>query len=133
MATFTASEGVSLTAGAAFVAADFGKCLEVTGDQTVTIANAITDTIVGVLGYAPAASGDAVNVILLKGIIKVQAGGTITAGQIVVPAADGQVTGVADINALGANVMGIGVALEGGAAGELIDVLAQPLTSAASA
>lgn len=130
MAAFESATGISLLAGADFVEADFGKCLEVGSDGRVTIANAVTDTIVGILGYAPATTGASVNVILLHGRIKFRAGGTITAGQILVPAADGEVTGVANIDALGANVMGVGIALEGGAAGEIIEGVGYPLTSA---
>lgn len=133
MATSSNVSTLSLIAGAAFVEADFGKVVEVSGVRTVTLANATTDTVAGVLAMAPAAIGDTVPVAELSGIIKVQAGGNITAGQILVPAADGQVTGVADINALGANVMGIGIALEAGVAGQIIEAIGMPLTSAASA
>ena len=133
MASSNASMGVPLIAGAAFTAADFGKLVKISAARTVTLVSALTDTVAGVLAQAPAASGESVTIAQLQGIIKVQAGATITVGHILIPATDGQVTGVATIDALGANIMGIGIALEGGADGEIIEALAMPLTSAASA
>lgn len=132
MATTESINTVSLIAGAAFAAGDFGKLVEIdsSASRTVTIVNGLADTVVGVLAEVPVLIGQAVPVALLAGILKVQAGAGITAGQILVPAADGQVTGVANIGAILADVMGVGIALEDGVDGQIIEMLAMPLTSA---
>ncbi len=125
---------LSMIAGAAFAEGDFGKCLEVSADNTVTLVDGLTDTVVGLLGSAPAAQGDTVPVVPLNaGRLKFHAGGAITAGQILVPAADARVTGVANIDAIGVNVMGVGVALEDAVAGQIFEGVGMPLVSAASA
>ena len=122
---------LSLLAGAAFVADDFGKCVEVSADNEVTLADGVTDTIVGILGSAPAAQGDVVPVITLNGARgKVKAGGTITAGQILVPAADGEVTGVANVAALAAGQMGVGIALEGAVDQQIFEAALYPIVGA---
>lgn len=121
---------LSMIAGAAFVAADFGKCVEISGENTVTIADATTDHVAGVLGTAPAAIGDTVPVVVLNGARgKIKAGGTITAGQILVPAADGEVTGVANIAALPAGGMGVGIALEAAVDGQIFEAVLMPFSN----
>ena len=134
MASFQKAETVTLEAGAAFTNADFGKLVEMSAtDRRVTIVDGTTDTIVGVLAETPKTEGEGVAIALLHGILKMQAGGNVTAGQIAVPANDGQVTGVANIAALGADVMGVGVFVTSGAEDEIVEVLAMPLVSATSA
>ena len=132
MATTDGACSLTLLAGAAFAAADVGKLVTVSGARTVSLVSATDDTVAGILG-STAASGEGVPVLELRGIVKIQAGATVSAGQIAVPAADGQITGVADIDAIGANVMGVGIILEAGVDGQLVEVLAMPLVSAASA
>ena len=133
MATTEGACSLSLLAGAAFVAADLGKLVTISGANTVSIVSGLTDTVAGVLGQSPAAQGEEIAVLELRGRIKVRAGGSVSAGQIAVPAANGKITGVASIDALGANVMGIGIILESGVDEQIVEVLAMPLTSAASA
>ena len=68
------------------------------------------------------------------GILKIKAGGAITAGQLVVPSATaGRVDGVADIGSLADDQMAIGVALEDAADGDIFSVLAQTIAAPHSA
>lgn len=127
MASFENAKSVSLIAGSDFTG-DLHKLVEVTGANTVDIVNATTDHVAGVVGEEVTA-GVVCPVVLLQGRVKVLAGGVITAGQILVPAADGSVTGVANLGAIPLDSMGVGIALTGGASGEVIEMLAQPIAA----
>lgn len=64
------------------------------------------------------------------GVLKVTAGGTITAGQLLVADTDaGRVVGVADQAALVADTIAVGVALESAVDGDIFEMLAQVQTS----
>lgn len=127
MASHDGAKSVSLVAGAA--------C---TNGQVLALATGLaeptsgtTDVVVGVCGET-VAIGDAVPVVLLEGILEVTAGAAITQGQLCVPDATGRVTGVASIATITAGGMSIGTALDAaGAAGDVIRVLANPLTAIA--
>lgn len=121
---------LSMLAGAAFVEGDFGKCLVVSADNTVSLGAAATESIVGLLGSAPAAIGDVVPVVQLQGRVKMLAAGTIAAGNLLICGAAGSVTGVANIGALVADQMAVGVALEAAVAGQIFEAVGLPLSSA---
>jgi len=125
MATHQATEAVTLVAESAITVS---RALEVTSSGTVQHASAQTDAIVGVAAESVAA-GDSVGVTLLKGVCEMEAGGTITAGQLVVAAATGTVTGVASLAAVPVDSMAIGVALDGASSGDIFRVLALPLAA----
>lgn len=129
MATHEGVKTVTLTAGAALTN---GQVVEVTGVRTVSPASAVTDVVVGVVAETVASGGD-VPIALLQGVVEVRAGGSITAGQICVPDASGDVTGVTGTGALAADQMGIGVALTAAADGEIFSMLAQPVAAPHSA
>ena len=94
MATTNAVSTNTYKAATDFAAGDLGKLVRISAADTVSIVDAVTQTPIGVLAEAPAKAGQAVPVARLQGIIKVRAGGAVTAGQLAVPAADGRVTGV---------------------------------------
>lgn len=125
MASHDAVKTVTLIAGAALTN---GQVLEVTGARTVAPTGAVTDVVVGVCAET-VASGSDVPVALLQGIVEVKAGGGVTAGEICVPDATGTVTGVAGTGALAADQMGIGIALNTAVAGEIFEMLAQPVAA----
>ncbi|ADK73474.1 hypothetical protein RDJLphi1_gp73 [Roseobacter phage RDJL Phi 1] len=107
------------------------------GVAKVIKVTAVTDTAIGILAEEPDAAattdGQAVSVVMLGsgGRAMVKAGATITAGQLVVAdATAGRVAGVADIAALVADSMAIGVALESAVDGDIFEVLLQPISSA---
>ena len=92
---------------------------------------AVTDVAIGVLAEDPDGAADSdgemVAVALLHGVLKMKAGGTVTAGDIVVADTDaGRVVTVADIATLAADSMAVGVALETAADGEIFMCLAYP-------
>lgn len=126
MAVSEAVKTISFVAGEAFVAADVGKLVEVSGANTVALVNAATDLPVGVLAEAPLEIGQAVPVALIAagGRLKIQAGAAITAGQLLIAAADGQVTGVAGVGNLAADTTAVGIALMDGEDGEMIEMSA---------
>ena len=133
MATTNAVSTNTYKAATDFAVEDLGKLVRISAADTVSIVDAVTQTPIGVLAEAPAKAGQAVPVARLQGIIKVRAGGAVTAGQLAVPAADGRVTGVADINSIPADTMSVGVFNAGGAAGDLIALNAQPVGGNTSA
>ncbi len=116
---------------------DFGELLQIENDAgvgKVIKTTAVTNSPVGVLAEEPDADrttdGLTVPVALLEGIIKVKAGATITAGQLIVPdVTAGRVAGVANQAALVADSTAIGIALESAADGEIFEMLAQVMTS----
>ncbi len=129
MASYNNVKTVTLIAGEDLTG-DFGKLLEIASDGEATVVNGLTDVPVAICAEEVDAAGKAFTAVLIAGggIGMVQAGGTITAGQICIPATDGQVTGVAAITNVGDGVTGIGVALEGASDGDTFRVLLQPIT-----
>lgn len=107
------------------------------GVAKVIKVTAVTDTAIGILAEEPddaaTTDGQAVSVVMLGsgGRAMVKAGATITAGQLVVSdTTAGRVAGVADVAALVADSMAIGIALESAVDGDIFEVLLQPMTSA---
>lgn len=103
-----------------------------TNGEVVTISSgqaaqaAATDFLAGVCAETVGA-GDSVPVAKLEGILEVLVGtGGITQDELAVVVADG-VTGVAALTNIAVDNMAIGVALETGAAGEIVRVFASPL------
>jgi hypothetical protein len=130
MATHQATVGVTLVAAEALAV---GQTVEIDTSGEAAIPDAVTDVIVGVAGET-VALGESVTIVQLQGIVEMIAGGTITAGQIVVPAATvGRVTGIANTGALAVDQMGIGVALDGASTGEVFRVFAQSIAAPHSA
>lgn len=120
---------ISMIAGASFVAADFGKLVKVTGANTAVLVAAVTDAPIGVIAEVPVGIGEELPVAVIGGGGRglVLAGGSITAGQLVVPAADGTVTGVANTGALAVDQMAIGMALADASSGEIFEVMFQSI------
>lgn len=107
------------------------------GIAKVVKVTAVTDVAIGVLAEEPrtdvTTDGQAVSVVMLasggRGMMK--AGATITAGQLVVSdTTAGRVAGVADIAAMVADSMSVGIALESAVDGDIFEVYLQPMTSA---
>lgn len=96
--------------------------VKVSGNNTVTVCAAITDTPIGVLQNNPA-SGEAA-VVCVFGITKVVADGTLAAGNLIGTSADGQ----ADAIAAGADttVTTVGQALNAASAGETVEMFLNP-------
>ena len=102
-----------------------GKVIKVT---------ATTDSPVGILAEDPdsvaTTDGVTVPVVLLQGIVKIKAGGAVTAGQLLIPdATAGRVIGVANQAALAADVVSVGIAMESAVDGDIFEMLAQVMTS----
>lgn len=132
---YQAAKAVNLVAGQD-LNGDLFEAVTIDSDGRVVKTAAATDVIVGVIGENPGrttADGvDTVPVVLLQGVILVKAGASFNAGSVVVShgaTTPGTVTGVAGTGALAADQMGIGIALEAGAAGKVIRVLAQPIAA----
>lgn len=126
--------------GASFVG-DFAKIVKVNSSGQVVLAGGAaarsTDVVLGVIAEGTSESpsdvgtrtppvGSAVSIAHIGGggILKVRAGASITAGQIVIPHASGtdaagSVAGVADLGSLGQDQMGIGIAIESASAGDI--------------
>ena len=132
MATTTELKVISLPAGEDLTG-DGNELLTINAAGNVIKAAAVTSHVIGVLASNPGttAAGDIVPVALIGGggLGKVKASAAITRGHIVVPTATaGKAAGVANIAALAANQMGIGVALQAAtAANEVIEVLFQTI------
>lgn len=108
---------------------DVGKVIKTT---------AVTNTPIGVLAEEPrtdaTTDGETVPVVLLQGVVKMKAGATITAGQLIVPdVTAGRVAGVANVGALAADSMAVGVAMESAVDGDIFEVLAMPIAAPHSA
>lgn len=137
--SYESTQAVTLIAGED-LRGDVFKLLQLENDggvAKVIKTTAVTDTTIGILAEEPDAAattdGQAVSVVLLGsgGRAMVKAGATITAGQLVVAdATAGRVAGVANIAALVADSMAIGVALESAVDGDIFEVLLQPISSA---
>lgn len=103
-----------------------GKVIKTTG-PTVTPIGVLMESVDATTG----ADGRTVAVALLQGIVPVKAGGSVTAGQILVADTDaGRVVGVANVAALAADTVAVGVALESASDGQVFNMLAQVMTSA---
>lgn len=125
-------KSVTLTAGES-LDGDIYEIVMVDTDGTVIKTTAATDAAIGVISESldatTGADGNAVRVDLFGagGILEVKAGGTITAGDLV--AADGTSAG-ADLAAVAADVVVVGVALESAVTGDVIQVIGQVMSSA---
>lgn len=109
---------------------DFAEVVAVNSSGRVIKTTAATDVIVGVVAEDPGRTTvdgeDRVPIALIGGggVLKMKAGATINAGDIIVPDTDaGRVAGVANIAALVANQMGVGYALEAAVDGDIFEVL----------
>lgn len=140
MAVYENVELVTLIAGED-LRGDLYEILQFENDSNVAKvikATAVTNTVIGVLAEEPrsdvSTDGYSVSVALLKGIVKVKAGAAITAGQLIVPdTTTGRVAGVANVGALAADSMAIGVALVSAADGDIFSMLAMPIAAPHSA
>ncbi len=120
---------------------DAFELLQVENDNgvgKVIKATAVANTVIGVLAENPDSAattdGETVPVVMLQGVIKMKAGATITAGQLIVPdATAGRVAGVANAAALAVDSMAVGVALESAVDGDIFEVLAQTIAAPHSA
>lgn len=141
MAAYEGTQARNLIAGEDLRTDPIGTLLKVELDGTVAKVikvTATTDTPIGLLAEVPdqetTTDGKAVPVVTFGPIAKGVAGATITAGQLLIAhATAGRLTGVADQDALAANVTSVGVALEDAAVGETFEFLMQLMTSSASA
>lgn len=132
MASTESAKSVSMLAGSDLTG-DLYKVVRITADNTADLATTAIQTSVGIVGEE-VTIGRVFPVVLLSGRVKVLAGAAITVGELLIVDATSRVLGVADIDTLGVNEMAIGVALQAaGAAGEIIEMLGMPITSAASA
>jgi hypothetical protein len=140
MASYQAAKVVSLIAGES-LASDIYEIVQFENDggvAKVIKATAVTNTVIGVvaenLDATSGADGETVPIALLTGILKMKAGATITAGQLIVPdTTAGRVAGVANAGALAADSMAIGVALQSAVDGDIFEVLAMPIAAPHSA
>jgi hypothetical protein len=131
-------ETVSLTAGADLRTPGLYSLLTIENDggvAKVIAATAPTQTPIGILAEQPDAGlstdGLVVPVAMLKGIVPMRAGGTITAGNLIVAhTVAGRVVGVANVAALAADTIAVGVAMTSAVDGDVFDVFAQIMTSA---
>lgn len=136
MASFESTVAVNLIAGED-LRDDVFEILQLEDDGDVgkvIKATAVTDTVIGILAENPRSDlttdGLTVPVVLLQGKVAVKAGGAVTAGQLVVPdATAGRVIGVANVGALAADSMAIGVALESAVDGDIFNMLAMPIAA----
>ena len=136
MAATQSTKVVNLIAGQD-LRGDFGELLQIENDGgvgKVIKTTGVTNTPVGILAEEPdtaaTTDGEIVPVALLEGVVKVKAGATITAGQIIVPdSTPGRVAGVANVGALAADSMGIGIALESAVDGDIFEVLAMTIAA----
>ena len=131
MANYQSCKIVSLPAGEDLTG-DFAEVLTINSSGQVIKTSSATSVIVGALAEEPSTTttGVAVSVAVIGGggVLKMKAGATITAGQLIVPDATvGRVAGVADIAALAADQMAVGMALEGASDGDIFSVLAQTI------
>ena len=118
---------------------DIYKALTVDATGRVVLTDAVDDVIVGFLAENPrsdiATTGNDVPVVLVGagGRLKAKAAAAVTRGHLIVPSAtanrNGQVGGVANIAALGANQMAIGFALETAADNQVFEILAMTIAA----
>lgn len=140
MASYEAARAVNLIAGED-LRSDVYEILKIEDDGNVgkvIKATGVTDTVVGILAENPrsdaSTDGETVPVALLEGVVKVKAGATITAGQLIVPdVTAGRVAGVANAGALAADSMAIGIALVSAVDGDIFEMLAMTIAAPHSA
>lgn len=142
MASMQNGKAVNLIAGED-LRGDVFEILQVENDGgvgKVIKATAVANTVVGILAEDPDSTattdGETVPVALIAagGVLKVKAGATITAGQLLVPdTTAGRVAGVASAAALAADSMAIGIALESAVDGDIFEMLAMPIAAPHSA
>lgn len=140
MASSQSTKAVNLIAGED-LRGDVYEILQVENDGgvgKVIKATAVTDTVIGILAEEPrtdaTTDGETVPVVVLEGVVKVKAGATITAGNIIVPdVTAGRVAGVANVGALAVDSMGIGVALESAVDGDIFEMFAMTIAAPHSA
>lgn len=123
MASHDGVQTITLVAGEALTN---GELIAISSGAAVQAG--ATSAIVGVCAET-VASGTSVPVAKLEGIVEMLVGtGGVTQDQVVVAVADG-VTSVASLAAIPVDQMAVGVALETGAAGTIVRVLASPLAA----
>ena len=133
MASAQSTVAVNLVAGEDLRGALYNILVVNTSGQVVK-ATVVTETVVGILAEEPrtdaVSTGETVPVAILQGIVKVKAGGVVTAGDLVVPdATTGLVIGVTGVGALAADSMAIGIALVTAADGDIFEMLAMPVAA----
>ena len=92
-------------------------------DDTMSLATAATDLLIGVFQHTTANAGDEVR-FMIEGVTRVKIGGAVTRGNPLTSDASGQ--GVAAAPAAGSNARIIGIALASGASGDIISMLLSP-------
>lgn len=118
MATEIRGLCVGLLTASADLSAQQYKFVKVSGNLTVTVCAAATDKPIGVLQNKPISGGIAD--VMVTGVTKMALGATVVAGDDLTSDATGRaITAVA---AAGANRI-MGVALQGGTVGQLVEVL----------
>lgn len=135
MATYEAIKSVNLYVGEDLSGSLF-QAVKIDANGRAVKATAATDVIVGYIGSDPGrtlvAGKDVINVVMVGagGIGKCVTAGAVTAGELVVASTTaGKVSTVADIAALSANQMAVGIALESAAgADSIIQVLNQTIS-----
>lgn len=115
MATYESKLCITVEAGADLSADQF-KFVQVAADEQVDVVSSAGGDAIGVLQNDPAAAGRAATV-CYAGVTKVIAGATVAAGAKIQSDASGQAITAATGDAV------LGVALKGGAANEVIEVL----------
>ena len=141
MSSFEATKSLTFIADSSILTGDIYRLVKITGDNIVGRSVLAVNSPIGVLGENPAPSGAAgaaqdpilqslpVEILAGGGRMKVKAGGTVTAGQLLISDTEGRVLGVADVAALAADVTSVGIAITGGAIDEIIEMAAQVMTS----
>jgi len=115
MATTDALRTITLTAGADLSSGQY-KIVQLSAANTVTLATASTQTILGVLVNAPG-SGEAAEV-AIEGVAKVIADGSVAVGDLITADSNSVATSVtqADADSTDAFAKTLGIALEADAA-----------------
>lgn len=115
MATTDALRTITLTAGADLSSGQY-KIVQLSAANTVTLATASTQTILGVLVNAPG-SGEAAEV-AIEGVAKVIADGSVAVGDLITADSNSVATSVTQADADGADTFAktLGIALEADAA-----------------
>lgn len=121
MIQHTAGLEKSVKCNAAITAYTIGKFGA--DDDTMGPAAAATDSLVGVFQHGTSGSGEEVR-IMLSGISKVKAGGSITRGDLVTSDGTGQAVSAAP--GAGTNNRIVGIAVASASSGDLVPVLIAP-------
>ena len=133
MASTENSKNINFSQGAD-LSSDTGqnRALKLDANGRVVLTAAATDIMVGMIGEesADAVIGSGISMVTLVGKVKMIAAAAISIGDVIVPAAAGQVNGVANIGALAADSMGVGIALTAaGAQGDILQVFAMTIAA----